>query len=447
MSGPRSGPPPGRVPPAAPPAAGGLAAPAEHGRADRAQLPRTLRQRDLVLIVIGSVIGSGIFLVPGVVIRQVQGDVGIALLVWALAGLLSLLGALTYGELGAMQPEAGGLYVYVRDAFGRLPGFLYGWALFFAIGNGAIAALAVAFAIYLDAIIPLGPLAQKVVAVTLIAVMAAINVVGTRKSADVQNVGALIKAGAVVVMGLLLIAFGTGLGDGARQAFDAPLSLSLLSGIGIATISVLWAYEGWQFVTYSAGEVEDPQRAFAGGIVIGTLALTVIYLLANVGYIAALGPEGAGATDRAASDAVGLLFGDAAGMAITLAILVAMYSAAHATALTATRVYFAMARDGLFFHRLAHVHPRYGTPAASIIVSCVWAALLAVSGTFEEILTYVVFVGWIFYGLAGAAVFVYRRRRPDADRPFRVPGYPLTPILFLATAVAIVVNTVFAQPR
>lgn len=406
-----------------------------------------LRQGDLILIVIGSVIGSGIFLVPGVVIRQVEGDVGVALLVWALAGLLSLLGALTYGELGAMQPEAGGLYVYVRDAFGRLWGFLYGWAMFFAIANGAVAALAVAFAIYLDAIIPLGPVARKIVAVAVIAVMGVINVLGTRKSADVQNVGALIKAGAVVVMGLLLIAFGTGLGDGARQAFDTPFSLPLMSGIGLATISVLWAYEGWQFVTYSVGEVENPERSFARGIVLGTLALTAIYLIANVGYIAALGPAGAAATDRAASDAITLLFGETAGIAITLAILVAMYSAAHATALTATRVYFAMARDGLFFHRLAHVHPKYRTPAASIIASCVWAAVLTVSGTFEEILTYVVFVGWIFYGLAGAAIFVYRRRRPDADRPFRVPGYPLTPILFLATAAAIVVNTVFAQPR
>ncbi|MBI4546202.1 MAG: amino acid permease [Gemmatimonadetes bacterium] len=409
-------------------------------------LERTLTLRDLTLIVVGTVIGSGIFLVPGAVVRQTGGDVGVALAVWLAGGVLSLLGALTYGELGAMDPQAGGLYVYLRDAFGPLLAFLYGWTLFFVISSGSTATLAVAFSGYLRQFVALGAVAGKLLALLMIAVVAAINVRGTRTGVGVQNWSTGIKAGAILLMSGLLLATGSGWEASGGRFFAAPLDATLLSGVGLAMIGVLWAYEGWQYVTFSAGETLDPQRTFPRAIVLGTTALIGIYLLANLGYIAALGPERAAGSQRIAAEAVDALLGAAAGKVIAAAILVSMFSAANGLALTAPRAYYAMARDGLFFRRLADVHPRFGTPAFAILAGSAWAMLLAATGTFEQLLTYVVFAGWIFYALGAASIFVYRRRRPKAPRPFRVPGYPLTPVLFILAAAAIVLNTLAAQP-
>ncbi len=410
-------------------------------------LRRTLGLRDLILIVIGSVIGSGIFIVPGAVLRQTGGQIGIALVVWLIAGVLSLLGALTYGELGAANPKAGGLYIYMRDAFGPLPAFLFGWTLFFVIGSGSIATLAVAFSGYLNALVPMPPAIMPVVAVLMIATVTAINVRGARHGANVQNWTTVAKAGAIVVMSVMLITAGDGLTRGGEALWPESFDLGLLSAVGLAMIGVLWAYEGWQFVTFSAGEALDPQRTFPRGIVVGTAALIVIYLLANIGYIAALGPAGVAATDSVAADAVGAVLGPIAGKLIAATILVSMFSAANSVTLTAPRVFYAMARDGLFFRRLAAVHPRFGTPAFAILASAAWAMLLAATGTFEQLLTYVVFAGWIFYALGALSIFVYRRRYPEMHRPFRVPGYPLTPALFVLAAAAIVINTLFVQPR
>jgi APA family basic amino acid/polyamine antiporter len=410
-------------------------------------LRRSLGLRDLIFIVVGTVIGSGIFIVPAAVLRQTGGAVGPALLVWLAAGVLSLLGALTYGELGASRPDAGGLYVYIRDAFGPLPAFLFGWTSFFVISSGSVATLAVAFTGYLGRLVVLAPAVAKLVAVAMIVAVMAVNVRGTRQGADVQNWTTGLKAGAIVVMSLALIAVGDGLRSTTATVWPASRSGSLLSGIGLAMIGVLWAYEGWQYVTFSAGETRDPQRAFPRGIVIGTALLVAIYLLANLGYIAALGVEGAARSDRIAADAVGARFGAAAARAITVLILVSMFSAANGITLTVPRLYFSMARDRVFFAKLAEVHPRFGTPALAIVASSAWAMLLAVTGTFEQLLTYVVFVGWIFYALGALAIFSYRRREPAATRPFSVPGYPITPILFCASASAIVLNTLVAQPR
>jgi len=211
-------------------------------------------------------------------------------------------------------------------------------------------------------------------------------------------------------------------------------------------LGVLWAYEGWHFVTFSAGEVIDPQRNFPRGIIIGTATLIGIYLLANIAYVAALGVERGMASERIASEAVTAILGAGAGKLVALAILVSMFSAANATVLTATRVYFAMAQDGVFFRRMGTVHPAWKTPAFAIVTSCAWAAVLAASGTFEQLLTYVVFVGWAFYSVGAASIFWFRRNEPDAPRPFRAPGYPATPWLFIAIAAVIVVNTVWLQP-
>ena len=395
---------------------------------------------------IGTVIGSGIFLVPGGVLRQAGGHAGPALIVWIVGGVLSLLGALAYGELGAMNPAAGGLYVYLRDAFGPLTAFLYGWTFFLVIATGSAATLAVASGSYLQQFVPLGQLGQKLAAVGLLAIVAAINVRSTRRSADVQNWSTAVKVAALLIMSAVLIVWRPIAPVSSPSFWPASITMSQLSGMGLGMIGVLWAYQGWQYVTFSAGEAINPQRTFPRAIVIGTASLIGIYLFANVGYLAALGVDGVAGSDRVAAEAVGAIVGPGSAKLIAAAILVSIFSATNGLTISAPRVYYAMAQDGLFFRTLGDVHPRYGTPAVSIIAGTIWAMVLAWSGTFEQLLTYVVFVGWIFYGLGAACVFVLRRTKPDAERPFRVPGYPATPLLFIIAAAALVGNTIATQP-
>ena len=407
-------------------------------------LKRTLGSRDLTLLVVGNVIGSGIFLVPASVLLQSGESVPIAISVWLVGGLLSLMGALSYAELGSMDPGAGGLYAYIRDAFGPFPAFLYGWTLFFVIGAGTVATLAVAAADYMTQFTPMSSTQKSIIAVTLIVVMAVINVRGTKGSASVQNLATAIKVIAILAMSAVLFVLGEGSTLPAVVRTVAPASMS---GIGLSIISVLWAYEGWQYVTFVAGEAKDPQRTIPRALIVGTLILIAVYLVANFAYVAALGTARMAVSDRVAGEAVAQVLGPTAGKAIALAIIISMYSAAHATVITAPRVYFSMARDGLFFQKLAEIHPRYGTPAIAVLASCAWAAVLAMTGTFQQLLTYVVFIGWIFYALGAAAVIALRIKRPDAVRPFRVPGYPVTPALFVVAAAVIVGNTVISQPR
>jgi APA family basic amino acid/polyamine antiporter len=419
------------------------------GTGDITELRRTLGLLDLTFIAIGTVIGSGIFLVPGVVLRETGTQTGPALLVWVAAGILSYLGALTYAEMGAMKPDAGGLYTYIRDAFGPLPAFLYGWTSFFVIASGSIATLAVAFSGYFAAFLPVGGLGARLISVAVIAIIAVINVRGTRNSATMQNWTTGTKVAGLLALSIAMIALGHTSTLGAitsRDAWPTTISPALISGVGVAMIGVLWAYEGWQYVTFSAGETRDPQRTFPRAISLATAALVALYVLANLGYISALGPQAVAASDHIAADAGIAVLGPVAGRIVGVLILVSIFSAANGIMLTAPRMYFAMARDGVFFKRLAIVHPKLGTPAFAITAIAVWSALLASTGTFEQLLTYVVFTGWIFYGLGALSVFVYRRREPNAVRPFRVPGYPLTPILFVASAAALVVNTLVTQP-
>jgi APA family basic amino acid/polyamine antiporter len=406
-------------------------------------LSRTLRPRDLLLLFIGSVIGSGIFLTPGLILRQLNGSVGAASLVWIVGGVLSLLGALTYAELSATNPEAGGLYCFIRDGFGRIPAFLYGWSLFLVIASGTIAALAHAFTRYLAEVIPFPTAATKFIAVAMIAVVTAVNVWGTRKSSDLQNWTTLIKALAVVVLSVVLLALG-------HHAHEIPAALpatqhgsALFSSFGLAMIAVLWAYEGWQFGTYSAGEVIDPQKSFPRAFLVGSLILVALYLTANVAYLIALGPTAATASDAIAATAAATVLGPWAGKFIALTILISVFSSTNSVILTAPRVFYAMANDNLFFKKLAEVHPRFGTPANAIIALGVWSAILACAGKFAELIGGVIFIGWIFYGLGAAAIFPLRRKSKNASIPYRVPGYPFTPFLFVLAAAAIVANAIF----
>jgi APA family basic amino acid/polyamine antiporter len=255
------------------------------------------------------------------------------------------------------------------------------------------------------------------------------------------------KTAGILLISLLLIATGAMWGATGATFWPDHLSGSLLSGVGLAMIGVLWAYEGWQFVTFSVGETRDPQRNFPLGFVAGTAALILIYLIANLGYLAALGPDRVQAADAVGAQAMQAVFGPGPGKVVAALIWIAMFSAANSILLTAPRVYYAMARDGVFFHKLAEVHPRFGTPAFAILAGAAWTMILAAAGTFEQLFTYVVFSGWIFYGLAAAAIFVFRRREPDARRPFRCPGYPWLPALFVLSAATIVVNTIVSQTK
>ena len=319
-------------------------------------LVRTLTLKDIYSLFTGAVIGSGIFLVPAAILRQVHGSVGLALGVWVAGGLLSLLGALTYGELAAMNPAAGGLYVYIRDAFGRLPAFLYGWTLFLVISAGTMATLAVAFSLYLKPVlqprINLSSIEMKIISVAMIAVLTLVNVIGTRHSANLQNWTTLIKVLAILAMCGGLLYLGRNYSASYAALWPAQFNGAIAAGFGLAMINVLWAYEGWQWVSYSAGEMVNPQRDFPRASLAGVLTLIAIYLLPVCGYLAVLGPLRAAKEDTIAAAAVSAIWGPNAAKVVALMILVSVFSAANSTILMAPRVFYAMAKDKLFFRSL-----------------------------------------------------------------------------------------------
>ena len=407
-------------------------------------LKRTLTARDVAVITVGTVIGSGIFLTPGGVLRN-SGSVGVSMVAWLGGGILTLLGALTYAELGCSRPGAGGLYAYIRDAFGPATAFTFGWTLLVVIASGSAATLAVAAADNLAAVMPLGEVTKKVVAVGIIAALAVINVRGTRLSANALGIATLLKVSVLAILIVALPLMGSGWSR-VTTIWPAQVNGPVLSGGLLAMVSVLWAYEGWQYATFIGGEVMDPQRNFPRGLVLGAFVLVAIYVLANLGYLAALGPERLASSNAVASESVGAVFGPMAGRLVAIPVLVSIISAAHGLTLTAARVFHTMARDGAFFAKLGEAHPRFGTPANSIVALSAWSAVLAISGTFNALLTYVVFVAWIFYGLGGICLIVFRRREPDLPRPMKVPGYPVTPILFVLSAAVIVINTMIDNP-
>ena len=412
-----------------------------------ASLVRTLRLRDILLLFIGSVIGSGIFLTPGLILKQVHSSVGLAMLVWVAGGVMSLLGALTYAELAAANPEAGGLYCFIRDGFGSLPAFLYGWCLFLVISSATIAALARAFSRYLAEVIPLSTFQSNLAAMAMIAVVAVVNVRGTRLSSDLQNWTTLIKGGLVVMLSMVLLALGKHAGEIPASAGTSLSGVELFSSFSLAMIAVLWAYEGWQFGTYSAGEVVEPQKVFPRAFLLGSLLLMGLYVVAVLGYLVALGPARASESEAIAATAVNAVLGPWAGKIVALTILISVFSATNSVVLTAPRVFYAMAKDNLFFKTLAEVHPRFHTPAAAIIALCAWSAALTFAGKFSELIDGVVFIGWIFYGVSGAAIFPLRRRGAGKQQPYRVPGYPWTPIVFLIGAVAVVGNAIYLATK
>lgn len=415
-----------------------LTPPATAARPD--ELRRALGLTDCALLVIGSVIGSGIFLTPGKIASTVQ-SVESVFFVWVLGGVLSFFGALAYAELGAMFPRSGGIYVFLREAYGPLLAFLYGWCTFFVMQSGSIATLAAGFAIYLGYLLPVSPLVAKFCAIGVIGFLVLMNCLGVRAGARVQNLLTVIKIGSLVGISLVLFLASGGSLQHFLYAPSPPAAFSW-SALGIAMIAVLWAYEGWHILTYNAGEVENPKRNLTGGLLLGTLAIIALYLTVNLSYLYALPFEKISGSRRLASDAMELAMGPLGGTLIALAILISISGAINSNVLGGPRVYYAMARESLFFRPFAYVQPHYRVPTFSIVLQGLWASVLTLLGNFDRLFSYVIFVCWIFYGLGGIAVVVLRRKRPNAERPYRTWGYPVVPLLFALMAFLIVFNTI-----
>ena len=407
----------------------------------KAELPRKLGLLDATVILIGTVIGSAIFIVPSAVARSLP-STGLILAAWALGGLLTFFGALAYAELGAMMPDTGGQYVYLREAYGPLVGFLSGWASFLVMQSGAIATVCAGFSIYLSYFVKLSPLEGKLASVALIAVLTAVNYRGVRLGAGVQRVFTFLKlAGlAVVVISAFL---------GPRHAADSsvvPSAAFSASSFGVAMIACLWAYEGWNCVSFVAGEVKRPERNLLLALALGTGSLIAIYLTANIAYMRALSLPELAASGRVAATVAETTMGAIGGKLVSLTILLSIIGAANGGILTFARIYFAQAHDGLFFQAVGKVHRRFETPHVSIVVQGIWVSVLALSGTYEILFSYVVFAAWIFYGLAVMGVLVLRRKAPNAPRPYKMWGYPVTPLLFAGISFWFVVNTIVSTP-
>ena len=403
------------------------------------ELKRDLGLVDCALLVIGSVIGSGIFLTPGNIARTVQSVEGV-FLVWVAGGILSLFGALAYAELGAMFPRAGGIYVFLREAYGPLTAFLYGWCTFFVMQSGSVATLAAGFAIYLGYLLPVSPGMAKLCAIGMIGLLTVINCLGVRSGARVQNILTVVKMGSLIGISVVLFSMSGGSFQHFAYKPSSPVEFSW-SALGIAMIAVLWAYEGWHLLTYNAGEVKDPKRNLTGGLVLGTVAVIALYLTVNLAYLYALPFEKIIGSRRLASDAMELAMGPLGGTLIAVAILISITGATNSNTMGGPRVYFAMARENLFFKPFAYVQPRYIVPTVSIALQGVWASVLTLIGSFDQLFSYVIFVAWIFYGLGGLAVLVLRQTRPHVERPYKTWGYPVVPLFFALGAFLIVGNT------
>lgn len=407
------------------------------------QLKQKLTLFDMTMIAIGSTIGSGIFLTPSSIIGALPSPKW-ALFVWIIGGLMALSGALTFAELGAKMPGAGGVYVYLKEAYGDFAGFLYGWSYLLVINTGGIAALSVAFATYLGFFVELSPAGIKTVAITGIVIVTIINILGVKAGGVFSDVFTLLKLAGI--LGLIIV--GLGAGSSATTDFTAPLG-DLPNGLGsalaVAMVGVLWSYGGWQHASFLAGEAKNAQRTIPLAMIFGALSVTLIYLLINVAYLFLLSPAEMAASPRLAADAIGKVFGDPGARLIALTIFISTFGTAGIYTLTAPRIYYAMANDGVFFKKVAEVHPKFHTPMSAILLQSVWAIVLVwFWGTFENLISYVVFTDWIFFALAAAGIFIFRRRA--AAGAYQTPGYPLTPLFFVLLSTWFVLNTLIERP-
>jgi len=421
---------------------------------------RELSRFDATMVVIGGIIGAGIFINPYIVAQRLD-SVPLVLAAWIAGGAIAVAGAFTFAELGTLFPQAGGHYAYLRRAYHPLAGFLYGWGLLLMIEGGAIAAVGITFAEYFLRAIGRSTAAGTPIAVLAIAVVALINYLGVKPGSRVLNAFVVLKVAAIavlVVAGFTVPAVGpAGAGSAAGVAAGAPVAgaagglagTGLLLAFGGALIPVMFSYGGWQNANYVAEEMRNPRRDLPRSLITGTIVVVVVYGFINYVYLRTLGHAGLASTLTPASDTARRVFGPGGDRLIAGAIAISTFGFLNLTMLAPTRVYYAMARDRVFLEGVARIHPRFGTPSLAIAIQGGWAIALALTGTYAQLVDYVVFADWIFFGLAGASLFVFRRRYPIAQRDeglFRTPGYPLVPGLFVAIAVVIVFSVVRANP-
>lgn len=409
-------------------------------------LPRVLSLLDATTIVVGSVIGSAIFLVPSTIAARSESP-GFIFVAWVVSAILAFFGALCYAELGAIFPHTGGQYVFIREAFGSLPSFLYGWTLFLVIQTGSIAALAVAFSIYLSHFVAMTPLQAKLAGVGLIVLLTWVNIKGVRLGAGVQNLLTILKLLGLSVIIVLGLFWASGDWGHFEPFWPKTISLNLITVFGAIMVPIFWAFEGWHVLSFTAGEIKEPRRNIPLALTIGVAIITAVYLLANLAYLHVLSLNEIATSRRVAADAAVRFLGPIGASLIAFTIVSSVIGATNGTILTGPRVFFAMARDGLFFKKVATVHSKYQTPAVSLMLQGAWAAILTLTGSYEELFTYLIFAAWVFYALTVGGIFVVRKKIPRSSRPFQVWGYPYTPLLFILIAVCFVLNTIFAAPK
>ena len=434
---------------------------------------KAISRVDATALVVGSMIGSGIFIVSADILRQVQTP-GLLLLVWTLSGILTLLGAVTYGELAAMYPKAGGQYVYLREGISPLFGYLYGWTLFAVIQTGTIAAVAVAFARFTAVLfpslseevflgftlrLPSGPIevgisAQRIFAVISVVLLTWVNAQGVRTAAVIQTTLTAIKAlalGALVLLGLSIgrnpdawaLNFGIGFFP------EGWLSLATLSVVGAAMVGSLFSMDAWNNVGFAASELKNPARDVPFAMAMGVLTVTVLYLAANVGYLGVLPGEAIAHApqDRVGTAALQAMFGAPGLVLMAVAIMIATFGCNNGLILAGARVYYAMARDNLFFRTAGRLHPTHHTPSNALWVQALWTSILCLSGTYSQLLDYVIMAAVLFYMVTVIGLFMLRRTRPDAHRPVRAPGYPWLPGLYVALTALFCVNLLLTRPQ
>jgi basic amino acid/polyamine antiporter, APA family len=426
-------------------------------------LVRRLTLFDSVMLVVSGTIGASIFIIPADVLRAVP-DPRFALLLWVVAGAITMMAGLACAELGAMFPEAGGQYVFMREAYGGFTAFLYGWVLFTAGNSGGLAAMAIAFALFLGQAFPVLAADQvlyahsiwgmpwkltqgSLVAVGAIVVLTAINLRSVKMAAWLQNVTALAYLGAVFGIVVLGFAFGRGSWSHFAPVAQPGIAPITMAGAGVAMIALLFSYDGWEFLSWVGGEIKEPRRNLPLALIIGILLVIVTYLLVNALLLYAIPNVQLSREAAPTTAAMAALFSENAGRWVALFIALISFGAASVVVLGGARIYYSMARDGVFFRGMMRVHPRWHTPTTSLLTQCVWVSILVLSSTYDQLYTCFVFMMTLTYVMTVGAVFVLRRTQPDRPRPYRCTGYPWLPITYMIIASGFVLSTLLARPR
>jgi len=429
-------------------------------------LVRQLGLFDSTMVLMGIVIGSGIFLTTGIMAKSIPSG-PLILLAWLVGGILTFAGALTYAELGASMPEAGGQYVYLREAYGPLAGFLFGWILFLVYMTGGIAALALAFSEYTGYLFPslsthktifsfdlsifqniltysLSP--GQLVGVGIIVFLSVCNFFGVGLGKGIQNFITVIKIG--TILGIIMLGFACGKGNPIDLSLNpAGMNLAqLITGFGVSLVAVSWAFDGWNNVNFVAGEIKDPSKKLPLALFLGTLGVTFLYVFLNYIYLYALPISEMKGVVGIAEKATTSLFGTSTAVFVSVAVIISTFGSLNGSILTGPRVYYAMSKDKLFFKQVSQVHPKFHTPGFAIFLQALWASFLAILGSFEQIFTFAMFIAIAFWVAAAASVFTLRKKYPNMKRPYKTWGYPIVPFLFILFSVGILINTLIEKP-